>query len=193
MKKIVNEKSTFEEIYAEFHNPLMNWISFKIKNKSTAEELANDVLIKVFKHLPIYNPEISKFQTWIMNICNNVIIDHYRTVNETKKANLNKSISMIDDSMDYENYPKAFQVPDKKCVIADSLHDTKIIGNNTMKAINMLKGKQKDIAIEYFINELKYDEISTELNLPLSTVKVNIMRIREKLQSKLKEEYQLLY
>ena len=193
MKKIVNENSSFEEIYAEFHNPLINWITFKIKNKSTAEELANDVLIKVFKFLPTYNSEISKFQTWVMSICNNIIIDHYRTVNVTRKANLNKSISKIDDSMDYENYPKAFQVPDKKCVIADSLHDTKIIGDNTMKVINMLKGKNKDIAVEYFINELKYDEIVTKLNLPLNTVKVMIMRIREKLQSKLKEEYQLLY
>lgn len=191
MKKIVDQNSSFEEIYNEFHNSAMNWISFKIKNKSIAEELANDVLIKVFKNLEKYNPEISSFNTWVCHITNMIIIDHYRTVNLTTKGKANKANEMIDDSLDFDNAP-VMQVPDTKCIKADSLYDTKIISENTLKAFESLKGMQKKIAVEFFINELNYNEIVEALNVPIGTVKASINRVKEKLQSKLKIEYSLL-
>ena len=206
--KNVNEKSSYEEIYNTYYSSVLNWISFKIKNKAIAEELANDVFIKAFKHINVedvndefamkfkdlkkYNPETCAFNTWLTWITGNTITDYYRTTNETIKAKASKENSCIEDQLGYDNSP-VMQVIDKNCVRADSLYDTNIIGNNTMKAIEGLSNKQKSIAVEFFINELSHDEIVDKLNLPLGTVKATIFRIREKLQSVLKEEYQLLY
>jgi len=190
MKKLVNQNSSFEEIYNEYHNPLLNWLKFKIKNASDAEELVNDTLIKVCRNLDKFDASKSSFDTWVKNVNNNVLIDYYRTNNMTAKAQAMKSNFSIDGSDVNEDCP-VFQVPDKG-VKSDSLFDTQIVARNIASAIDSLKGNFKAIAIEHFVNELTYGEIVEKLDLPLNTVKVTILRVREKLQNKLKKEYELV-
>lgn len=189
MKK-VDQNSSFEEIYKAYHNPLLNWLKFKIKNQSDAEELVNDTLIKVMKHIDTFDSSKSNFDTWVKTVNNNVLIDYYRKVNETVKGASQKENFSIDGSDVDEDCP-VFQVPDKG-LKADSLFDTAIVGRNIAKAINDLKGTYKDIAIEHFVNELTYNEIVEKLGLPMNTVKVTILRVREKLQKKLANEYKLV-
>ena len=189
MKK-VDQNSSFEEIYKAYHNPLLNWLKFKIKNQSDAEELVNDTLIKVMKNIGSYDPSISGFETWVMSINNNVLTDYYRKVNATIKGNAMKENFSIDGSDVSDDCP-VFQVPDRG-LKADSLFDTAIVGRNIAKAISDLKGTYKDVAIEHFVNELTYNEIVEKLGLPMNTVKVTILRVREKLQKKLAKEYKLV-
>lgn len=190
MKKLVDQNSSFEEIYNHYHNPLLNWLKFKIKNVSDAEELVNDTLIKVCRNLEKYDASKSSFDTWVKNINNNVLVDYYRTNNMTAKAQAMKNNFSIDGNDINEDCP-VFQVPDKG-IKSDSLFDTQIVTRNIETAINSLKGNAKAIAIELFINQLTYDEIAEKLSLSIGTVKPTIMRIREKLQNKLKKEYELV-
>lgn len=188
MKKLVNQNSSFEEMYNHFHNGMVTWLSYKIKSKSDAEEIANDALIKVFEKLNTFDESKSNFTTWVANICKNTLIDFTRKQKTVKGMGMRNREEI--DALPSNDYP-VFQVPDKG-IKADSLFDTQIVSQNIANAIEGLKGNSKAVAIELFINQLSYDEIAEKLSLPLNTVKVTILRVREKLQNKLKKEYELV-
>ena len=95
------------------------------------------------------------------------------------------------DSTVDEEFFQVFQVPDKG-IKADSLHDSTMVADSIKTALNGLKSAQKELAEAFFIYEFTYNEMSEMFDLPLGTVKGNINRIREKLQSQLKNEYQLV-
>lgn len=193
MKKVVNEKSSFEEIYNEYRNPVFNWLLYKTQNASVSEELANDVMIKAFRNINNFNPEMSAFTTWINNISKNILFDYSRTLKTVKGKGMKQGLSMDESSSDDNSEDKscAFQMPDS-ALRADSMIDHSLVGRNTLKAINALKGNQKDVAVEYFLNEMSYDEIVEKLQLTLGTVKGTIFKVREKLQKSLAKEYQLI-
>lgn len=188
MKKPVDQNSSFEEIYNHFHNGMVAWVSYKIKSKSDAEEIANDALIKVFEKLSTFDESKSTFTTWVANVCRNTMIDYTRKQKTVKGLGM-RNREDIDASP--ANDCPVFQVPDRG-VKADSNYDTQIVSRNIEKAINSLKGNAKEIAVELFINQLSYEEIAEKLSLSLGTVKPTIMRIKEKLQNKLQKEYELV-
>lgn len=188
MKKLVDQNSSFEEMYNHFHNGMVTWLTYKIKSKSDAEEIANDSLIKVFEKLDTFDESKSTFSTWVANICRNTLIDYTRKQKTVKGMGMRNREDI--DAMPSNDCP-VFQVPDKG-IKADSLFDTQIVAKNIEAAINSLKGNYKAIAIELFINQLSYDEIAEKLGLSLGTVKPTILRIREKLQNKLQKEYELV-
>lgn len=180
---------SFEQIYNQFHSDVFKFIKYKIKIVADSEELTNDVFVKAFTHLSGFNPELSQIKTWIFNIVKNTIIDYYRTRSSQKGIARRNSFTTDTFTKDDEEY--FFQIPDKG-VKADSLHDLSIVGRNTMAAINGLKGNAKNVAIEHFVNELDYNEISVKLSLPLGTVKGTLNRVRERLQNELQKEYELI-
>lgn len=188
--KSTTNQMSFEQVYNKFHNLVKNWLAYKIKSKDDAEELANDVMLKVFNHYGEFDASKAALQTWVFTITNNTLTDYYRKNNITVKGQSRKGQQSTDECFGDETSP-VFQVPDKG-QRADSLFDLNIVGKNTMLAINSLSEKNKALAVEFFVNQLTYEEICDKLSLPIGTVKGTLNRIRETLQSKLKVEYSLL-
>ena len=181
---------SFEVVYNEYFTKLVRYFTFKFQSKEDAEEVANDVLIKVFKHFEGYDQTKAQYNTWIHKIAHNTMIDYFRSKNATIKGNAMKFQISTDSTIDQELY-EVFQVPDKG-IKTDSLHDSAIISSNVQKALNGLKDTHKAIAVAFFVDELKLSEIVEKLDLPLGTVKGTINRIREKLQSQLVNEYAMI-
>lgn len=180
----------FNKLYNENNKMVLRYLTSKTKNYADAEELTNDIFLKVFKHLENFDETKSSFTTWLINISKNTLIDYYRLKGGSNKAKAFKNCINTDNAMTDEIY-QVFQIPDKG-IKSDSLYDTEIVINNTSKAINGLKGIAKDIAVEFFYNDLTYDEIQNKLDLPMGTVKGTINRVRIKLQCKLQKELDLV-
>ena len=83
---------TFNEIYSEYYSYVLNFISQKV-SRDVAEELTNDVFMKVNNNLDRFNPEKSKMSTWIISIAKNAIIDNFRKV----KLQTTSIEAMVDD------------------------------------------------------------------------------------------------
>lgn len=182
---------SFEQVYKTYHASVLKWLAYKIKSRNDAEELANDVFLKVFNHLQEFDCSKSALQTWVFNITNNTLIDYYRKNNITAKGQAKKNQQSTDECFGDES-ASPFQVPDNRTATADVLMDLQTVGKNTLQAINNLKGNNKALAVEFFVNQLSYDEIAEKLSLPMGTVKGTINRIRETLKAKLQPEYALL-
>src|SRR5205085_417625 len=74
------DKSAFEELIAELQRPLFSYIYRMVTHRQNAEDLLQDVLIRVMQSLPQYRRE-AKFKTWLFGIATHVCLDHLRQKN----------------------------------------------------------------------------------------------------------------
>lgn len=168
----------FSQIYAKNYTDTVNYIDWRINDLQTAQDLAQDVFVKVLRYLETFDESKSKLASWLRNITNRVIIDYYRT-NQYGKNCVN--VTEFDD----EETGLSFQFVDK-----NASADCEVISNEKKakirKAFDSLnEGKERLIAHLFFIDEFEYNEISELTMYPMGTVKGMINRIRTKLQSEL--------
>lgn len=167
------------DIYVKNYASVVNFIFWKVNDLSTAQDIAQDVFVKVFRYLETnFDESKSKFETWLRTIINRCIIDHYRT-NQYGKNCVN--VSEFDD----EETGLSFQFVDHTTRTDNNVHNAEIRAK-IMSAFATLNVKERRIANLYFVHEYEYNEIVDRTGYPMGTVKGMINRIREKLQKELK-------
>jgi RNA polymerase sigma-70 factor (ECF subfamily) len=177
-------KSEFEQIYDDYKPVVMKAIGMRIKCQATIEDVTADVFEKVYKHLKTYDLNKSAFSTWIVTIAHNTATDYLRKegLSSTRFINVDNFVKDGKGSNDTSNF---FIEPET----SDQDVDRQELKAKISKTFASLKGKQKEIAVMYFKQNLQYTDIANVLEIPLNSVKVTIFRIREVLQSALKHEY----
>jgi len=166
---------TFEQVYSKFYNQIFWYVKGKVNRIDEAEDITNEVFVKVSRHFNSYDVDKAKIITWLYTIAKNHIIDFYRHDKSQYQVNVD---SFVDD-----NGKEFFQfVGDNDC---DSDIESDELSQQIAKAFSTLKPKYKRIAELYFIKELQYAEIAEMCNVPMGTVKGMINRCREMLQTQL--------
>lgn len=185
---------SFEELYNKNYNQILNYINFKINKLNVAEEITNDVFVKVSKHLFEFNSDKSKFNTWLHNIANNTLIDYFRS----DKTNLFINVSDFNNIINKKglnenniNMRQTFDFQFTDNIKADTNIESQELMNSINKAFKTLKPKYLRIAELYFVEDKQYTEIAAICDIPLNSVKVMILRCREMLQAKLQTEKKL--
>jgi RNA polymerase sigma-70 factor (ECF subfamily) len=167
----------FSEVYTSNYNMIRNHINFRLNNIEVSEDLTQDVFIKVLKHLKDYDPKESGLNTWLLTITNNSLIDYFRSgYNNNSNLNTKKISNFVDPESGRELLP----------IISDTdlneYMSNKEIRNRIKAAIKNLSPKYRKIAMLVFLKGLKYDEVSELIDMPLNSIKVMVLRTREKLQ-----------
>ncbi|MEA3295799.1 MAG: sigma-70 family RNA polymerase sigma factor [Patescibacteria group bacterium] len=173
---------SFNKIYVDHYNNIFSFIKMKTNNIEVAEEIVQDVFVKVFENLDLYDPNKSKLNTWLYTISNNSITDFYR-----KNAIAKKPVQI--DSFVNEEGKETFEIGSNFNISGVEQDDLKTSINNAFKKLNK---KEQQIANFYFLEQKKYNEVAQYLNITLGTVKGTINRIRAKLQKQLQNEYTML-
>jgi len=181
MKSLENMTvSEFNKAYTENREVIFNYINWKINNIQDAEDLTVEVFMKAER---TYNKEkavICSFPSWLRTVANCAIVDYYRTDRSNKYQSVSDFVNAEGD--------ETFQF------VSDNGADTNMLNDELRAKLNnafsTLKPKYRKIAILYFMEEQKYDEIALECNVPMGTVKGMINRCREMLQAELKGTYQ---
>lgn len=68
-----------ELIYEENYQKVFSYIYSRINNYHDAQDLSEDVFVKVYRNLDSFDDSKSSISTWIFNITKNTVIDFYRT------------------------------------------------------------------------------------------------------------------
>lgn len=170
---------TFEAFYKKFNRTVFNQIKRRIKDEMIAEELAADVMIKVYKKLDQFDQTKAQLTTWIFNIVKNTLIDHYR------KKNLS--------TVSFEN---VFAFADGEEAEIDHLMELKDSSKDAveqlieeesnqivMSKFEVLSETEKLIATLRLVDGLSYIEIAEKMNMPIGTVKAKVHFARKKLVS----------
>jgi RNA polymerase sigma-70 factor (ECF subfamily) len=187
------DKSTDEQLIAKFQlgdvqaydvlvrrykDQLLNFIYRFVGNRSDAEDIVQETLLRVYKNKHMYK-EIAKFSTWVYTIAGNLAKTELR---RRKRHKIFSVSNFVNEERDYDIPDKALS-PEKQ---VDSTIQEAII----QKAIEKLPVKFKEVIILRDIQGFAYEEISQILNIPLGTVKSRVNRGRLKLQEDLKFLYE---
>ena len=143
----------FELVFDYFSNSLYGIINQIVKNEELAEDILQDVFLKVWNNSSSYDSNKSRLFTWMLNIARNSAIDYTRS----KQGKLDRKNQSIDDYR-HEN--------DESFTIVTE-HDN--IG--LKKIVSELKEDQKEIIDLAFFEGYTHIEIAEKLQIPLGTVK----------------------
>jgi RNA polymerase sigma-70 factor, ECF subfamily len=140
-------------------------------NHADAEDAAQEVLIKLWSHLPVLT--VGRMKTCMLTTTRHHCLDQLRKRQRKESVPL-ESITNI---LEYEDTDLNLCQPDRQAI-----HE------KVIQALESLPENQRSAFALYEINGLKYHQIATTLNLPLNSVKVYISRARQNLQQQLKKE-----
>jgi len=171
------DQKAYAELMKNYRDSLYFMLLKMTNNPHDAEDLTIEAFGKAFKKLHQYTPDYA-FSTWLFKIASNNCIDFIR-----KKKKYTFSIDQNFD--DEQGTELANKIPSKTLDPEEEL-----VKQQKIKLMHEVVEKLKPhyrtlIELRYF-KEFSYDEIATELNLPLGTVKAQLFRAREFLYQILK-------
>lgn len=139
-----------------------------VNNKEDAMDLTVETFAKAFEKLDKYQPEFA-FSTWLFRVGTNNCIDFIRK----KKLNTTSMSGMIDDDGD----ERPLQIK------SDTLNPEEVSmkkeQSQTLKIlIDSLPARYRNLIVLRYFDELSYEEIAEQLDLPLGTVKAQLFRAR---------------
>ena len=170
--------NTFNQIYSNFNKLIYRYIISKVKRTEIAEELSQEVFVRLHKHFDNYDVYKAKISTWLYTIANNIVIDYYRTDHSDR-------YQQVSNFMDAETGRETYQFAAPESYETENVMETNEINLKIKHAFQNLKPKYRRIAELYFLEDKKYSEIAIICNIPLGTVKGMINRCREMLQNEL--------
>ena len=132
-----------------------------------AEDLTQDIFVKVFKSLDTFDRR-ANFQTWLISVSRNLCIDHYRSVRREREA--------VDRTVEASDLNPAS--PEAGPIVALEQRDRVAL---LKQALSMLPETLRTAVVLRDLQELSYQEIADQLRLPEGTVKSRINRGRTEL------------
>jgi|GEM_PF-2654740 len=164
-----NDHLAYQEIYDRYFNAIKNFVGPIIKKDALKDDLTQDIFIKVFKKIHLYNFKY-KFSNWIYKIASNTAIDFIRK--EGKMSTL-----PIEKSNEYdETY--TIQIPDTSLTpIQVFIMQQRIDFLNTI--LNSIEKPLKKVITKKFIKEETYKELSKEMKIPANTLKTWVSRAKQ--------------
>lgn len=160
---IDGDNDKFEIIINRYEQKLLRYVIYLINNKSNANDAVQETFIKTYINLKSFNPKY-KFSSWIYRIA------HNEAMNIVKK-NRNLSEQDID-----EIPPLSYDAQIEKDI------DKKILQEDVMLCLKKLDLKYREVIQLAYFENMKYEEISDILKIPVSTVGIRLSRARNNLK-----------
>jgi RNA polymerase sigma factor (sigma-70 family) len=158
--------SAWEELVRRHTRRIFN-ICYRFTGNSTeAEDLSQEVFLRVYRTLASYRSAYGGFATWMTSVTRNLLIDHYR---RTKRDRITDS---LDDKMAIvENKESAGRRPDQQALLGE-------LSGQVQAALTRLSPELREAVILRDLQQLEYAEIRQVLEVPEGTVKSRINRGR---------------
>jgi RNA polymerase sigma-70 factor (ECF subfamily) len=158
--------SAWEELVRRHSRRIFNICYRFTGNRTEAEDLSQDVFLRVYRTLSSYRSVHGGFATWMTSVTRNLLIDHYR---RTKRDRITDS---LDDAMPVvENKQSSARRPDEQALLGE-------LNSQVQSALAQLSPELREAVILRDLQQLEYSEIQTVLSVPEGTVKSRINRGR---------------
>lgn len=173
---IGGDERAYTTLMNRYRNSVFHAMFKMVNNRDDADDLTIEAFGKAFRKLPTYAPNYA-FSTWLFKIAINNCIDHIR---KKRLQTLSMDDTILPDSdrefshniRDYEPDPEQSMIHEQKLA-----HVRRLVEKMSIKYRTMIE-------LRYY-EELSYEEIAQELNLPLGTVKAQLFRAKEILHQQL--------
>ena len=143
---------------------LFNRQGFK---NTSMEDIAQEVFLKTWKSIYRYNPESSKFKTWILRIARNTAIDYLR---KRKHIPFSEFSSTRDEEDGGGANLLADVIPDPN-PLPEELFARTEDAEMVIHSVEMLSPRHREVLTLHYTNHLTFEEIGRMLGQPTNTVK----------------------
>jgi len=165
------DEKAFTRLLSRYRDSIYFMLLKMVNNRNDAEDLTLEAFGKAFKNLHQYSPTYA-FSTWLFKIASNNCIDFLRR----KKG----TYIVIENNVDPVENNEAAKLKSK-----DPDPEEKLIRQQKAillhHVVRKLKPRYRTLVELRYFREFSYEEIASELNLPLGTVKAQLFRAREML------------
>ncbi|HSH67512.1 MAG TPA: sigma-70 family RNA polymerase sigma factor [Bacteroidia bacterium] len=162
------DANAYSLLYDNYSAALFGVISRVIPAQEIAEDLLQDVFIKIWKHIDNYDASKGRLFTWMLNIARNASIDYSRS----KQFKMENKIQGIENSGYEVNRHTAVQ------------NNTDFIG--VKEQVSKLKEDYRILVDMIYFAGYTQEDTAKELNIPLGTVKTRVRAAIIKLRDTLK-------
>lgn len=135
-------------------------------NGAAAEDLSQEVFLRVYRTLPSYRSAQGAFPTWLTSVTRNLLVDHYR---RTRRDRLTDSIEDAMPQLEEKHSPA--RTPDRLAHAAE-------LSAQLQRGLARLSPELREAVILRDLQGLEYAEITSVLQVPEGTVKSRINRGR---------------
>jgi len=161
-----NEKA-FASLMNRYRDSIYYMLLKMVNNASDAEDLTIEAFGKAFRNLDSYTPKFA-FSTWLFKIATNNCVDCIRKkhVSPTPLDNIQEGLDNLT-----VNIQSDLPDPEESLIYRQKVAALKEI-------VSQLKPRYKELIELRYYKEYSYEEISSELNLPIGTVKAQLYRAK---------------
>ena len=173
------DQSAFEYLVQKYRRPLVSFMYRMARNASAAEDLAQEVFLRVYRSRESYEAS-AKFTTWLYRIATNLAVNHAR---DTRHERPEITVSLDEPDQDTGT---SFELPDGALTAEQN-----IVRRERLLAIRSkvqaLPERQRLAVIMHKYQQMDYREIADVLKLSESATKSLLFRAYETLREQLKE------
>jgi len=169
------DERAFEQLIERHQSAVVGTVAKMLGNSSDAEDIAQQVFIRLWKSAPRYKPK-AKFTTFLFTITRNLVF------NESRRRKRAKQYSMDEREDDFH-----LQTPDTQTASPDDHMLQRELQQAVDLAIAKLPEKQRLALILRRYENMPYEEISSVLKLSVSAVKSQLFRARQSLRESLQQ------
>jgi len=165
------DQNAYAELMRNYRDTLYFMMLKMTNNPVDADDLTIEAFGKAFKNLKQYTPDYA-FSTWLFRIASNNCIDFIR------KRKMSESVSVnLNDTSETGEYLPDILPSDTRNPEEDIIRNQKI--QALRDVVDKLKPHYRILIELRYYREHSYEEIATELELPIGTVKAQLFRARE--------------
>ncbi len=166
------DQASFAELLERYRAPVIHFIYRMVQNQHVAEELAQDVFLRVYRARKGYEPS-AKFTTWLFRIAT------HTALNAIRDSRGERGLERLDE----EESPLP-HLPDPAATVEQRLvEDARLL--EIRRAVQALPAKQRAAVLMHKYQEMEYAQIARVLGCSESAVKSLLFRAYETLRRKL--------
>ncbi|MEW6467709.1 MAG: sigma-70 family RNA polymerase sigma factor [Bacteroidota bacterium] len=171
------DQKAYAELMDRYRDAVFFMLQKMINDKDDAEDLTIEAFGKAFKRLHQYTPNYA-FSTWLFKIATNNCIDYIRK-KKLGTLSLNKPIENEEGGEVSLDIRSEGLTPEENIMRKQKVDLLRAV-------VEKLKPRYRRLIELRYFEEMSYEEISAEMDLPVGTVKAQLFRAREFLQAMLK-------
>lgn len=165
IRACLNEKlyeSAFDLIVTHFSDKVIRLSYSILGNRAAAEDVAQDVLVRVWRALPAYRGEAS-VSTWLYAITRNTSFTARKRAGERPSVSLDEPLVRLEAERAAPQQTESF--------------------SDLPKLLSALPERHRQVMMLFYMEDKSYEEVARLLDLPIGTVKTYLYRARKSLVS----------
>ena len=178
------DSAAWEELVQRHHRRIYNICYRFAGSADDAQDLTQEVFIKIYRTLNSFDTERGAFMTWVTTVTRNLLVDHFR---KTKQDRITDSLDAAPAERE-DAQPLSEQIRDQS-LTPDARAQSVEVGETVHKALQKLSPDLREAVILRDLQDMDYKDIAVTLKVPEGTVKSRINRGRAELARLLQRTY----